>query len=227
MDKGWTSIVDETSAFAAIGSHPALMANRISFFYDLKGPSMTCDVSCSGSLAAVYYAIMSLQTGDCDLAIVGGVNVLLLERFATSMASGGFLSKNFQCFTFDERANGYVQSEGCGVVILKRTADVTAGERVYGEILGQSFNEDGRTGCISTPSGSSQSTNIRRAMTRAGVNASDLDFVQAHGTGTGVGDPIEIGAILEALAHEHPRERPAILMHSIKQNLGHMELSAG
>jgi 3-oxoacyl-(acyl-carrier-protein) synthase/malonyl CoA-acyl carrier protein transacylase/surfactin synthase thioesterase subunit/acyl carrier protein len=227
MDKGWTSIVDETSAFAAIGSHPALMANRISFFYDLKGPSMTCDVSCSGSLAAVYYAVMSLQMGDCDIAIAGGVNVLLLERFATSMAAGGFLSKDFQCFTFDERANGYVQSEGCGVVILKRSADVTAGERVYGEILGQSFNEDGRTGCISTPNGLSQSTNIRRAMNRAGVNASELDFVQAHGTGTGVGDPIEITAILEALAHEHPHERPAILMHSIKQNLGHMELSAG
>ena len=227
MDKGWTSIVDETSAFAAIGSHPALMANRISFFYDLKGPSMTCDVSCSGSLAAVYYAVMSLQTGDCDLAIVGGVNVLLLERFATSMAAGGFLSKDFQCFTFDERANGYVQSEGCGVLILKRSADVTADERVHGELLGQSFNEDGRTGCISTPSGSSQSINIRRAMQRAGVSASDLDFVQAHGTGTGVGDPIEIGALLEALAHEHPGERPAILMHSIKQNLGHMELAAG
>jgi 3-oxoacyl-(acyl-carrier-protein) synthase/malonyl CoA-acyl carrier protein transacylase/surfactin synthase thioesterase subunit/acyl carrier protein len=227
MDKGWTSIVDETSAFAAIGSHPALMANRISFFYDLKGPSMTCDVSCSGSLAAVYYAIMSLQTGDCDLAIAGGVNVLLLERFATSMASGGFLSKDFQCFTFDERANGYVQSEGCGVVILKRSADVTAGDRVYGEIVGQSFNEDGRTGCISTPSGSSQSVNIRRAMTRAGVNACELDFVQAHGTGTGVGDPIEIAALLEALATEGSLERPAILMHSIKQNLGHMELSAG
>lgn len=227
MDKGWTSIVDETSAFAAIGSHPALAANRISFFYDLKGPSMTCDVSCSGSLAAVYYAVMSLQTGDCDLAIAAGVNVLLLERFATSMAAGGFLSKDFQCFTFDERANGYVQSEGCGVVVLKRSRDVGEGDRPYGEILGQSFNEDGRTGCISTPSGSSQAINIRRALERAGVDPSELDFVQAHGTGTGVGDPIEIGAILEALAHDEPREWPPILMHSIKQNLGHMELSAG
>lgn len=226
MDKGWTSIVDETSAFAAIGSHPALMANRISFFYDLKGPSMTCDVSCSGSLAAVYYAVMSLQTGDCDLAIAGGVNVLLLERFATSMAAGGFLSKDYQCFTFDERANGYVQSEGCGVIILKRSADVTADDKVYGEILGQSFNEDGRTGCISTPSGSSQSINIRRAMERAGVNPFDLDFVQAHGTGTGVGDPIELGAILAALSHDRG-ELPAIPVHSIKQNLGHMELAAG
>src|SRR5262249_35755889 len=99
--------------------------------------------------------------------------------------------------------------------------------RVYGEILGQSFNEDGRTGCISTPSGSSQSINIRRAMERAGVNASDLDFVQAHGTGTGVRDPIQIRAILEALPYEHPSHQPAILTRSMKQILRHMERAAG
>ncbi|WP_437681732.1 amino acid adenylation domain-containing protein [Sorangium sp. So ce131] len=214
-------------AFAAAGSAASVVANRLSYTLDLRGPSVVVDTACSSSLVAVHYACRSLESGECDVAIAGGVNVLLDPGVTRAMIDGHFMAPDGRCKTFDASADGYVRSEGCGVVVLKRLRDAQRdGDPVLAVIRGSALHQDGRSNGLHAPNGPAQEAVIRAALDRAGVAPAQIQYVEAHGTGTALGDPIEFGAIRNALGRDRgPEARCGV--GSVKTNLGHMEAAAG
>ncbi|AEM85970.1 type I polyketide synthase [Streptomyces violaceusniger] len=209
------------------GTHRAVIANRISYFAGLRGPSMTVDTGQSSSLVAVHMACESLRTGESRLALAGGVNLNLTEQSALLEARLGALSPDGQCFTFDERANGYVRGEGGGFVVLKPLADALAdGDDVYCVIRGSAVNNDGAGDSLLVPTVAGQREVLTRAYTRAGVAPGDVQYVELHGTGTKVGDPVEAEALGHSIGTGQDRDRP-LLVGSVKTNVGHLEGAAG
>jgi acyl transferase domain-containing protein len=209
------------------GGAGSIAANRISYLYDLRGPSMTIDTACSSALSAVHIACQTLHAGECSAAIVGGVQVLLSPEVTIGFSKATMLSPDGQCRTFDAAANGYVRSEGGGVVVLKPLrAALDAGDPVYAVIRATAVNQDGHTNGMSVPSAAAQQAMIEEALSKAGITARDVQYVEAHGTGTPIGDPIEARAIGSAVGPGRGEDQFCAI-GSVKTNLGHMEAAAG
>ncbi|WP_436764170.1 type I polyketide synthase, partial [Streptosporangium sp. V21-05] len=215
------------SRHSLTGLSRALLANRISYTLGLQGPSLTVDSAQSASLTAVHLACESLRNGESGLAIVGGVNLNITPDSTLAAASFGALSPDGRCFTFDARANGYVRGEGGGIVVLKPLSRALAdGDRVYCVIAGSAVNNDGGGEGLTVPDQHAQEEVIRLACERAGVSAADVQFVELHGTGTRVGDPIEARALGTAIGTAREPGAP-LLVGSAKTNVGHLEGAAG
>ena len=198
------------SLYAVTGTSLNTAIGRVAFALGLGGPAMAVDTACSSSLVATHQAVSGLQRGDADLALAGGVNIILSGRLLEFRANAGMLSPDGQCKTFDASANGYVRGEGCGVLVLKRLADAEAdGDRIWGVILGTALNQDGASPGLTVPNGAAQERVIAAALERAGIQPADIDYLEAHGTGTEVGDPIEINATGSGLWARSGREPPA------------------
>ena len=214
-------------AYSGPGTANCVIANRISYFLDLHGPSITLDTACSGSLVALHMACESLRGGECSLTLAGGVSVNLLARSNVFFTKAGALSPDGRCNTFDERANGMIRSEGAGMVALKLLSDaVAAGDSVVAVIRGSALNHDGRSNGIMAPNGEAQKAVLREAYRRAGISPAEVQYVEAHGTGTRLGDPIEVRALGEVLAPgRHSGEK--CVLGSVKTNIGHSEPAAG
>lgn len=207
------------------GCSSATAAGRLSFFYDLRGPAVAVDTASSASLVAVHLACRSLQAGDCSLALVGGVNLILGPETYDCYRQAGMLSPDGRSTAFDAQANGYVRGEGCGLVLLQPLqAAQAAGRRVLAVLRGSAINQDGATAALTLPSQAAQEALIAKALASAGLDAKDVSYVEAHGSGTPVGDPIE-GRALQG-TYGQKRERP-LWVGSVKSNLGHLEAAAG
>ena len=206
------------------GSALSIAANRLSYFFDLRGPSLVVDSACSSSLVALHLACQSLRRGECTTSLAGGVS-LLLDRAVTDALSGsGVLASDGRCKTFDAAADGYVRGEGCAVVVLKRLSDaLAAADPILASIRGSAVNQDGRSNGLTAPSGLAQQALIEEALRAAGLSPDQLEYVEAHGTGTALGDPIEARALGSVLARGEPR----CLVGSVKTNIGHLEAAAG
>ena len=215
------------SLYAVTGTSLNTAIGRVAFALGLGGPAMAVDTACSSSLVATHQAVAGLQRGDADLALAGGVNVILSGRLLEFRANAGMLSPDGQCKTFDASANGYVRGEGCGILVLKRLADAEAdGDRIWGVIRGSALNQDGASQGLTVPNGAAQERVIRAALERAGVEPSAIDYLEAHGAGTEVGDPIEINATAAVYGDGRDADRP-LLIGSVKTNIGHLESAAG
>ena len=214
-------------AYRGTGNTLSSAAGRLSYFLGLEGPSLVLDTACSSSLVAVQEACESLAAGQCDLALSGGVNLILTPDATINFTKARMLSPEGRCKTFDAAADGYVRAEGCGVVVLKRESDARRdGDRVLAVIRGWAVNQNGRSSGLTAPSGPAQARVIREAFARASIDPAAASYVEAHGTGTPLGDPIEVRAIAEALGHARDEARP-VLLGSVKTNIGHLEGAAG
>jgi acyl transferase domain-containing protein/acyl carrier protein len=220
-------VPSEIDSYVATGNAFSVAAGRISYVLGLKGPTLSLDTACSSSLVAVHLASQALRSGECAMALAAGVN-LQLSPDATIFASKlHALSPRGRCKTFDASADGYVRGDGCGVVVLKRLSDAQAqGDRILAVIRGDAVNHDGRSNGLTAPNGPSQEAVIRRALEAAHVSPSEVGYVEVHGTGTPLGDPIEVQALASVLGQGRPAERP-LVVGSIKTNLGHTEGAAG
>lgn len=215
------------NAYAVLGKALSIAANRISYFLDLKGPSVSVDTACSSSMVALHLACQGLRTGETELAIVGGVNVLLAPFPFVGFCRATMLSPSGVCAAFDADGEGYVRSEGGVVLVLKSLAQAQQdGDRIHAVIRASGTNADGRTTGLSMPSPVSQRALLETIYGERGIDPEDLVYVEAHGTGTAVGDPVEAQAIGEALGQRRNRERP-LLIGSVKTNVGHLEPASG
>lgn len=220
-DRGGVDVYSNT------GGSLSIAANRLSYCFNLRGPSLAVDTACSSALVAVHLACESLWRDGCTLALAGGVNALLLPDWYVGFCRMGMLSPEGRCRAFDAGANGFVRSEGAGVVVLKPLAQAVAdGDRVYAVIRGTAVNQDGRTPGMTVPNEDAQTALILQACQRAGVAPGQIQYVEAHGTGTPVGDPIEARALGRALADGRGDGQPC-LVGSVKTNIGHLEAGAG
>ncbi|KAI1392245.1 ketoacyl-synt-domain-containing protein [Hypoxylon trugodes] len=218
---------DDSPKYGATGNGIAILSNRISFFLDISGPSMTIDTGCSASLVCVHNACQSLRNREIDMGLAGGVGLILTPNTMMPMTALNFLSPDGKCYTFDARANGYGRGEGIGVVVLKRLQDaIRDNDCIRAVIRGSSVNQDGRTPGITLPSAEAQLRNIRSVYKRAGLPVSDTAYVECHGTGTQAGDWRELKAVSDAFCAENVPDHP-IYVGSIKTNIGHLEGCAG
>ncbi|MFE2219461.1 type I polyketide synthase, partial [Streptomyces canus] len=218
---------DAITPHAVTGINRGIIANRVSYTLGLHGPSLTVDTAQSSALVAVHLACESLRAGESELAIAGGVNLILAPESTLGLTRFGGLSPDGVAYTFDARANGYVRGEGGGAVVLKPLERALAdGDRVYGVIRGSAVNNDGASDGLTVPSPAAQEEVLRLAYERAGVSASAVQYVELHGTGTPVGDPIEAAALGAAVGSARPAGEP-LLVGSAKTNVGHLEGAAG
>ncbi|MBV8181216.1 MAG: SDR family NAD(P)-dependent oxidoreductase, partial [Mycobacterium sp.] len=203
------------------------ISGRVAFALGLEGPAVAVDTACSSSLVAVHQACQALHSGDCDLALAGGVNVLLSPVTIIAASRARMLSPVGRCKTFDASADGYVRSEGCGILVLKRLSDAERdGDRVCAVIPSSAVNQDGASSGLTVPNGGAQQRLIATALARAGLAGGDVDYLEAHGTGTPLGDPIEVQAAGAAYGAAREADRP-LLMGSVKTNIGHLESASG
>lgn len=215
------------SALTPTGNALSVAANRLSYFYDIRGPSIAVDTACSSSLVAAHLAISALRQGDCDQALVCGVNLLLEPEISEALERAGMLAPDGRCKAFSAQANGYVRGEGCAAVVLKPLASAVAdGDRIYAVVLGSAVNHDGRTNGLTAPSVNAQEDVLRAAAHDAGVDPADVQYVECHGTGTFLGDPIEARALGAVFGRDRPLDAPC-LIGSVKTNIGHLESAAG
>jgi acyl transferase domain-containing protein/pimeloyl-ACP methyl ester carboxylesterase/aryl carrier-like protein len=220
---------DASSIDPYFGTGAALSAaaGRISFTLGMTGPSMAIDTACSSSLVAVHLACHSLRARECDLALAGGVNLMVIPEVNIAFSKARMLAPDGRCKAFDAAANGYVRSEGCGLVVLKRLSDAVANsDHIVALIRGSAVNQDGPSGALVVPNGLAQQAVLRKALENANVTPDDVDYIEAHGTGTSLGDPIEIGALARVFGNGRPPNRPLVL-GSVKTNVGHLECAAG
>jgi acyl transferase domain-containing protein/thioesterase domain-containing protein/acyl carrier protein len=214
-------------AWAGTGAALAVAANRLSYVLDLRGPSMSVDTACSSSLTAVHLAVQSLRSGESDLAVVGGVNLLLGPGVTANFDQMGISSANGRCKPFSADADGIARAEGAGIVVLKRLSEARAdGDRVLALVRGSAINSDGRSNGLTAPNPEAQQELLRSAYDQAGIDPAMVDYVEAHGTGTLLGDPIEAGALGAVLGAGRPSGQP-LLLGSVKSNIGHLEAAAG
>ena len=215
------------NAYLGTGNAHSIAANRISYLLDLRGPSVAIDTACSSSLVAIHMACESLRSAQSDLAIAGAVNLILSPEVTIAFSHARMMAADGRCKTFDAKADGYVRAEGCGAVVLKRLSDALRDrDHILALIRGSAVNQDGRTAGIAAPNGSAQQSVIREALAQAGVAPRELTYIEAHGTGTSIGDPIEVEAIKGALGKAAPGDPPCLL-GSVKANIGHLENASG
>ncbi|ADO72988.1 type I polyketide synthase [Stigmatella aurantiaca] len=217
----------ELDAYALTGNLPCTLSGRVSYVLGLRGPNLFLDTGCSGALVALHLACQSLRAGECNLALAGGVNVLLSAEMMIGLGKTGTLAPDGRCKTFDASANGFGRGEGCGVLVVKRLSDAQAhGDRIIAVVRGSSVNHDGRSSGLTVPSGPAQQLLMERALQQARISAAQVGFVEAHGTGTQLGDPIEVGALAAVYGRASGRTSPCFL-GAVKSNLGHLEAAAG
>ncbi|MEU5578514.1 SDR family NAD(P)-dependent oxidoreductase [Streptomyces huasconensis] len=218
---------DAVTGHTLTGLQRGVIANRVSYTLGLTGPSLVVDTGQSSSLAALHLACASLRSGESDLALAGGVNLILAPESTLALERAGALSPDGRCFTFDARANGYVRGEGGGVVVLKLLdAAVRDGDRIHAVIRGSALNNDGATETLPTPGRASQERVVLAACADAGVEPDEIQYVELHGSGTRVGDPVEAAALGATLGAARPKDAP-LLVGSVKTNIGHLEGAAG
>jgi acyl transferase domain-containing protein len=214
-------------SYTNLGASLCVAANRISYFFNLLGPSVAVDTACSSALVATHLACRSLWSGETELAFVGGVNLILQPTVSIGFSRAAMLSPDGRCKSFDARANGYVRGEGAGMVVLKPLDRALAdGDNVYAVIRATAVNQDGRTAGISVPNGASQRANILDALAAGGIDPATVQYVEAHGTGTPVGDPIEARAIGDVYGLAQP-DAARCIIGSLKSNIGHLESASG
>lgn len=222
-----TSDPARLTPWTSTGAAGSIVANRVSYLLDFRGPSITTDSACSSSLVAVHLACRSLRGKECDTALAAGVNVLLSPTVTASFEQAGALAADGRCKPFDAAADGITRGEGCGVVVLKRLADARRdGDRVLAVVRGTAVNQDGRSAGLMAPNPAAQEELLRDALRDARIDAADIDYVEAHGTGTLLGDPIEAAALGAVVGRGRRPGRP-LLIGSVKSNLGHLEGAAG
>uniref|UniRef100_UPI0017C9D6FB type I polyketide synthase n=1 Tax=Ramlibacter sp. TaxID=1917967 RepID=UPI0017C9D6FB len=215
------------NAYWGTGNAPSVAAGRIAYTFGLTGPCMSIDAACSSSLVAVHCAAESLRRGECTTALAAGTNLLLSPEATIALSKARMMSPDGHCRTFDARANGYVRSEGAAVLVLKTLGRARAdGDRVCAVIRGSCVNQDGATSGLTVPSGPSQAALIRQALANAGVDPREVGYIETHGTGTALGDPIEVGALGEVFGGSHGPGQP-LYIGSVKALVGHTELAAG
>ncbi len=211
-------------AYVASGNALSMAAHRLSYHLDLRGPSMAVDTACSSSLVAVHLACQALRAGECDSALAGGVSLMLSGEISANLAQARMLSPTGLCKTFDASADGYVRGEGCGLLFLKPLSDALRdGDTVYAVIEGSAMNQDGRSNGITAPNQTAQVEVIRKALRQAQRLPEDISYVELHGTGTPLGDPIEFEGLRGALG----AAKTACALGAVKTNLGHLEAAAG
>jgi acyl transferase domain-containing protein/acyl carrier protein len=219
--------IDKIEPYFITGNALNAISGRVAFALGLEGPAVAVDTACSSALVAVHQACQALHSGDCDMALAGGVNVLLSPVTVVAASRARMLSPVGRCKTFDASADGYVRSEGCGILVLKRLSDaVRDGDRVCAVISSSAVNQDGASSGLTVPNGGAQQRLIGAALARAGLAGGDVDYLEAHGTGTPLGDPIEVQAAAAAYGGSRDADRP-LLMGSVKTNIGHLESASG
>jgi acyl transferase domain-containing protein/NADP-dependent 3-hydroxy acid dehydrogenase YdfG/acyl carrier protein len=219
------SDVRDVDAYHATGNAFNVIPGRLSYFFDVHGPSIAVETACSSSLVALHTACQSLRRKECSLAISSGVNVILLPEGNIALSQANMLSPDGRCFSFDKRANGYVRSEGCVTFILKRYDDaLNDKDTIYALIKGSAVNHGGKSSGLTVPNSAAQSQLIKQALQDANVDPNDISYVEAHGTGTALGDPIEMNALNAVFAGS--RQQP-LSMGSVKSNIGHLEAASG
>ena len=217
---------EEVDPHVPFGNAANFAAGRLSYFLGTHGPAVVLDTACSSSLVTVHLACQSLRRRESDQALVAGVNLMLSPENSVATSRWGMLAPDGRCKTFDASADGYVRSEGCGVVVLKRLSDaVRDGDSVLAVVRGSAVNQDGPSSGQTVPSGPAQQAVVRAALAAARLEPSDIDYIEAHGTGTALGDPIELGALHQVFG-ERNGSAPLVL-GSVKTNLGHLESAAG
>jgi 8-amino-7-oxononanoate synthase len=223
----YSSLVYTDDPYGLTGNVNCIAANRISYVFNFRGPSLAVDTACSSSLVAIHLACQSIWNEESELALAGGVQVILSPDLSVSFSKAGLLSPDGRCKTFDAKANGYVRSEGAGVVLLKPLSQAQKdGDPIYSVILGTAVNQDGRSNGLSAPNPEAQEAVVREAYERAGVSPGQVQYVEAHGTGTKIGDPMELKALGAVLAQGRA-EGDRCAVGSVKANLGHSETAAG
>jgi acyl transferase domain-containing protein len=221
------SASENIDAYVGTGNALSIAANRLSYVLGLQGPSLAVDTACSSSLVALHLACQSLRSGECDMALTGGVNLILSPELTVAFSQAQMMSADGRCKTFDAAADGYVRGEGCGVVVLKRLSDaLKAGDNILALVRGSAVNQDGASNGLTAPNGLAQQQVIRQALLNAGVEADRIGYIEAHGTGTALGDPIEIASLKAVLMASRPPCNPCGL-GSVKTNIGHLEAAAG
>ncbi|MGE5695634.1 MAG: type I polyketide synthase [Candidatus Sericytochromatia bacterium] len=219
--------LSQVDAYSGTGGALSIIANRVSYFLDLRGPSVTVDTACSSSLVALHLACQSLRSGDSNLALAAGVNLLLSPAVTRSFDQAEAMSPTGRCHAFDAGADGFVRGEGCGVAVLKRLSDALRdGDPVLAVVRGSAVNQDGRSNGLMAPNPAAQMAVLRAAYANAGIAPREVDYVEAHGTGTLLGDPIEARALGVVLGRGRPQNSP-LLIGAVKSNLGHLEAAAG
>jgi amino acid adenylation domain-containing protein len=219
-------IPDAASLYSFTGGTLSIASGRLSFVFDLQGPNQAIDTACSSSLVAVHEACQSLHTGEADLAIAGGVNLILSPNLYILLSKSSMLSPDGYCKTFDESADGMGRAEGCGLVVLKRLSDAERDkDNIIAVIEASGINHDGFSSGLTAPNGRSQQELAKHVCKEANINPSDIDYVEAHGTGTGLGDPIEVRAI--GAVYGQREEKYPLMLGSVKSNMGHAEGAAG
>lgn len=220
-------VMDDVDAYFASGVAHSIAAGRLAYTLDLRGPAVSVDTACSSSLLSTHLACQSLRTGESDIALAGGVNLMLSPDAHVMTSQARMMSFEGRCKTFDAAADGYVRSEGCAFVVLKRLSDaVAAGDHIMACIRGTASNQDGRSNGLTAPNAAAQEQVIRAALADGGVSPAEVGFVECHGTGTTLGDPIEIGALHSVFGSDRSADRP-LLVQSVKTNIGHLEGAAG
>ncbi len=230
MDYSYLAMSDPTIAhpYAITGTASSIVANRVSYFFDFHGPSVAVDTACSSSLVATHQAVQALRSGECDVAMAGGVNALITPAVTLGFDEiGQVLSPDGRIKSFSSDADGYTRSEGGAMLVLKRVDDARRdGDQILAVIAGSAVNHDGRSNGLIAPNPDAQADVLRRAYKDAGINPRTIDYVEAHGTGTVLGDPIEAQALGRVVGRGRPADKP-LLLGAIKTNVGHMESAAG
>ena len=215
---------DQIDSFFGTGNALSAAAGRLSYFLNLHGPCLSIDAACASSLVAVHQGIRSLRNRECELALVGGVNLILEPAITISLSQSGMMSPDGRCKTFDASANGYVRGEGCGVLILKTLSEAQKnGDQILALLRGSAVNHNGAAAGLTVPSGPAQQELLRQALADARILPEDVSYIEAHGTGTSLGDPIELNAI----ASVYGKRSDPLYVASVKTNIGHLEAAAG
>ncbi|MBK8323386.1 MAG: acyltransferase domain-containing protein [Betaproteobacteria bacterium] len=215
-------------AYTASGTAHSIASGRLSYVLGLNGPSLSIDTACSSSLVAIHQAVHSLRRGECNLALAGGVNLILGPDITIALSKSHMMAPDGRCKAFDARADGFVRGEGCGLLVLKRAADARAdGDRIFALIRGSAANQDGRSNGLTAPSGPAQEAVIRDALADARCAPQAIGFVEAHGTGTSLGDPIEVQALQAVLGAPRAKGSAKLRVGSVKASIGHLEAAAG